>query len=252
MTTEAGRWTMSFNPGRDKRFRLVCFPHAGGSAGAVFPLVRAAPPGLEVVGVQYPGRQWRRTEPAATGIHGLARGAADALLAERELPTAVLGHSMGALVAFETVRLLEDERPGAVGHLFASGSRAPSCPAFEVRPERWSDERIIADLRALGGTGDQLIADEEGLRSALPALRDDYRALAGYRSPPGARVRAPLTVLVGRDDPRAGPEHTPGWQRHTDAAFDFRVFPGGHFFLNENAAELLELVRRSLVVPQRP
>ncbi|MEE1805531.1 thioesterase II family protein [Streptomyces sp. BE133] len=243
MTIDAGRWTMSFNPGPESRFRLVCFPHAGGSAGSFFPLVRAAPPGLEVVGVQYPGRQWRRTEPAVADIHLLARGAADALLAERDLPTAVLGHSMGALVAFETVRLLEEKRPGAVTHLFASGSRAPSCHTDEARPARWSDERIIAELRGLGGTGDRLISDEEGLRSALPALRDDYRALAAYRPAPGARVGVPLTVLVGREDPKAGPEHAADWQPHTDAAFDFRVFPGGHFFLNENVAELLDLVR---------
>ncbi|MFE9664866.1 alpha/beta fold hydrolase [Streptomyces sp. NPDC005955] len=252
MSTDARGWTMSFNPGRDARFRLVCFPHAGGSAGSFFPLVRAAPPGLEVVGVQYPGRQWRRTEPAVTDIHALARGAADALLAERDLPTAVLGHSMGALVAFETVRLWQQERPGAVGHLFASGSRAPSRPREEDRRARWTDERIIAELRALGGTGDRLISDREALQQALPALRDDYRALAAYRPSPGARVKVPLTVLVGREDPKAGPEHAAHWRPHTDAAFEFRVLPGGHFFLDENAAELLDLVQFSLVMPPHP
>ncbi|MEU1014588.1 alpha/beta fold hydrolase [Streptomyces sp. NPDC005898] len=252
MSTDVGAWTMSFNPGRDARARLVCFPHAGGSAGAFFPLARAAPPGLEVIGVQYPGRQWRRTEAAVTDLHGLARGAADALLAERALPTAFLGHSMGALVAFETVRLLERERPGAVGHLFASGSRAPSRPREEDRRTRWTDERIIAEMRALGGTGDRLIADQEALRQALPALRDDYRALAAYRCPPGARVGVPLTVLVGREDPKAGPEHAVDWQPHTRAAFAFRAFPGAHFFLAENATELLDLVQNSLVAPQFP
>ncbi|MGC9440544.1 thioesterase II family protein [Streptomyces sp. WG5] len=252
MSTDAGGWTMSFNPGRDARFRLVCFPHAGGSAGSFFPLARAAPPGLEVVGVQYPGRQWRRTEPAVTDIRGLARGAADALLAERDLPTAVLGHSMGALVAFETVRLVQRERPGAVGHLFASGSRAPSRPREEDQRARWTDERIIAELGVLGGTGDRLISDREALRQALPALRDDYRALAAYRPAPGARVTVPLTVLVGREDPKAGPEHAVDWQPHTGADFAFRVFPGGHFFLDENAAELLDLVQCSLVMPQHP
>ncbi|MFG2720669.1 thioesterase II family protein [Streptomyces sp. NPDC048416] len=252
MGAEVGGWTMSFNPGRDARFRLVCFPHAGGSAGSFFPLARAAPPGVEVVGVQYPGRQWRRTEPAVTDVHGLARGAADALLAEPELPTAVLGHSMGALVAFETVRLMQRERPGAIGHLFASGSRAPSRPREEERGARWTDERIIAELRVLGGTGDRLMSDDEALRQALPALRDDYRAMAAYRPSPGARVSVPLTVLVGREDPKAGPEHAAQWRPHTDAAFDVGVFPGGHFFLNENAAELLTLVQGSLVVPQHP
>ncbi|MFC8571765.1 thioesterase II family protein [Streptomyces sp. NPDC057245] len=252
MSTDAGGWTMSLNPGRDARFRLVCFPHAGGSAGSFFPLARAAPPGLEVVGVQYPGRQWRRREPAVTDIRGLARGVADALPAGRDLPTAVLGHSMGALVAFETVRLLQRERPGAVGHLFASGSRAPSRPREEDQRARWTDERIIAELGALGGTGDRLISDEEALGQALPALRDDYRALAAYRPSPGARVRVPLTVLVGRGDPKAGPDHAADWQPYTDAAFASKIFPGGHFFLDENAAELLELVQCSLVVTQHP
>ncbi|MER7756576.1 alpha/beta fold hydrolase [Kitasatospora sp. NPDC097643] len=245
-----GKWTMPFNPGRESRFRLVCFPHAGGSAGSFLSLAAAAPPGLEVVGVQYPGRQWRRAEPSATDLHALARGAADALAADPGLPTAVLGHSMGALVAFETVRLLEAERPGSVDRLFVSGSRAPSRPREAAGKRQWTDAELIAELRRLGGTDDRLLSDAPALAAAVAALRADYRVLADYRPAPGARAELPVTVLMGSADPTAGPEHAADWRQFSGGAFDVRVFPGGHFFLAENAAGLIRLVLDGLVVPK--
>ncbi|GAA2712183.1 MULTISPECIES: alpha/beta fold hydrolase [Streptomyces] len=233
--------------------RLVCFPHAGGSAGSVFPLSAAAPPELDVVAVQYPGRQWRRSEAAVGDLHGLARGAAEAVAALPPAPTAFLGHSMGALVAFETARLLESRHPGGVLHLFASGSRAPAHPRAEARRGTWSDEQIAAEVRRLGGTDAGMLPDDEALRMNLPALRDDYRALAAYACAPGAATGVPLTALVGREDPTTGPDDAARWRAHTTAAFGgVHVFPGGHFYLAAQADAVVRLVIERLAAVPRP
>ena len=57
-------WCRQYHPVSDAAMRLVCFPHAGGSASYYFP-VSAALSGaqIDVVAIQYPGRQDRRTEP---------------------------------------------------------------------------------------------------------------------------------------------------------------------------------------------
>jgi pyochelin biosynthetic protein PchC len=245
MSPYSGDWTTSFHTKEESRFRLICFPHAGGSAGAFFPLSAAAPASVEVVAVQYPGRQWRRSEPSLTDIHHLARGAADAVLTMNDLPTAFLGHSMGALVAFETVRLVEAEQPEKVAHLFASGSNAPSFPRAEARRRRrrrWSDEEMIGELRRLGGTGALVLADEEAVRMHLPALRDDYRALASYSCGPQVRTGVPIAVLVGRDDPTTSAAAADRWRSHTRSDFSVQEFPGGHFFVTEYPQEVLDTV----------
>src|SRR6059058_3650797 len=107
-----GTWLRRFGPVLDSGVRLICFPHAGGSASAYVPLARALAPEVEVLAVQYPGRQDRRHEPPIEDVNRLADLAADVLPTDSARPYALFGHSMGALVAYETaLRLSQDERP---------------------------------------------------------------------------------------------------------------------------------------------
>lgn len=96
----------------------------GISASYYHPVSRALT-GVEVFPVQYPGRQNRRAEPCIDTVHGLAARVAEQVATLADRPIALFGHSMGASVAFEVARLLEED--GIVlKHLFASGRRAPS------------------------------------------------------------------------------------------------------------------------------
>ncbi|RPK82116.1 Phenyloxazoline synthase MbtB [Streptomyces sp. ADI98-10] len=76
--TESSPWIRRYNPAADARVRLLCLPHAGGSASFYLPLSRELGPGIDVLTVQYPGRQDRRHEPCIDSITGLA----DALVEE--------------------------------------------------------------------------------------------------------------------------------------------------------------------------
>src|SRR5687768_17530164 len=76
----AGLWIRRYHPKPDASLRLVCLPHAGGSASYFFPVSRALTPKVEVLAVQYPGRQDRRAEPFVPTIDELADAVADVLL----------------------------------------------------------------------------------------------------------------------------------------------------------------------------
>src|SRR5947209_7015556 len=84
------------------RARLFCFPHAGGGASAFREWQGLARAGVEVCGVQPPGRENRFHEPALTDMAALAEQAAGALGPWLDVPFALFGHSLGALLAFET------------------------------------------------------------------------------------------------------------------------------------------------------
>jgi surfactin synthase thioesterase subunit len=241
-------WTTVFHPKPASEHRLVYFPHSGGSAGAAAPLSAAAPPEVEVVAIQYPGRQWRQSEPAAADIWELAGGAAHAILAMDGKRVTVFGHSLGAIAGFEAARLLEENQPGLVTRLFASGSGAPSRPRRLALSEDASDDDLIGELQRMGGTDQTMFADPEALRLVLPALRDDYRAMKSYLCPPDVRITAPITALLGMADPSTTHDEALGWSAHTHAAFDIRTFPGGHFYLNQNRQEVLDTV----LAPFRP
>lgn len=108
----ASNWVRRFHPARSgrlgpPRLRLLCLPHAGGSATFFFPLSAGLHPETEVLAVQYPGRQDRRKEPALRSIEDLAYAVTAEIADEGAAPLALFGHSTGAILAFETTRRLE-------------------------------------------------------------------------------------------------------------------------------------------------
>ncbi|MFF8716503.1 thioesterase II family protein [Streptomyces sp. NPDC015184] len=237
-------WFRNYRPAPDAPVRLVCLPHAGGSASFYFPVARELSPQVEVLAVQYPGRQDRRTEPAATDLEALADRIAEALGPWTDLPYALFGHSMGAVVGFEVARRMEAAGNGPV-ELFVSGRSAPSLD----RADAWypdTDEEVVAEIRKLDGTGGALLDDEETLRMILPALRADYRAVRGYRYRPGTALDCPVTAFTGDHDPKARIENVQAWVNHTSSGFGLRVLPGGHFFLVDEQEEVLRTVRERL------
>jgi surfactin synthase thioesterase subunit len=88
--------------------RLVCLAHAGGSAMLYRRWVQRLPRGVQVVLLELPGHGSRCRLPAHTEWLGLI----DMLLDEvtdqldDDVPFAVFGHSMGALVGFELIHAL--------------------------------------------------------------------------------------------------------------------------------------------------
>jgi surfactin synthase thioesterase subunit len=242
-------WISRFHPavpGSDPR-RLVCFPHAGGSASFYHPFSRALQPDIEVLAVQYPGRQERRAERPVSDLHELADQAAEALLPWVDGRTAFFGHSMGAVVAYEVALRLKAEHGVAPERLFVSGRRAPSVHRPLPDPvHRRDDAGVIAELTRLSGTDAALLSDPEVVQMIMPAMRGDYQAIETYEPRPGLPLDCPVTALVGDRDPQVEPAEARVWAEHTTGAFDAQVFPGGHFYLVAEQRAVISAVRDRL------
>jgi pyochelin biosynthetic protein PchC len=231
--TDSPTWFRRFHPAAPGAPRLVCFPHAGGAASYYHPLSATLAPAVDVLAVQYPGRQDRHAEPMVDDLFVLADRLADVLAAEVAGPTAFFGHSMGASLAFEVARRLG---PGLLG-LFVSGRRAPSEFREGPVPER-SDDELLADVRRIGGTDPRVLAHPELLRLVLPVLRNDYKAAQSYHYRPGPDVGCPVFALFGDSDPRVTEAEARQWAAHTSGFFELKSFPGGHFYLNDHLEEV--------------
>ncbi|WP_346345455.1 alpha/beta fold hydrolase [Streptomyces sp. SID5643] len=236
-------WLRRFRPVADPALRLVCLPHAGGSASAFLPLTRLLPESVEVLAVQYPGRQDRRLEPFVDTVDALVAHIVAALPPWLDRPVALFGHSLGSLVAFETARHLEQQAPEAeVAHLFVSGRVAPTVP-LRTTMHLVSDDKLVARLAELQGTDPRVLADQEVLRLALPAIRNDYRAADNYTWRPGAPLACPITVLTGSEDPHVPADGARAWHQLTTGATAFHSFPGGHFYLTEHAEAVCRTIQ---------
>jgi surfactin synthase thioesterase subunit len=250
MTAPDPRWIRRYHPGPAADVTLVCLPHAGGSASFFYPVSAALAGPIDVVAVQYPGRQDRHEEPQVDSVAALAEAVAEQVATLGSRPVALFGHSMGALVGYETAKLLERAGRAPV-HLFASGRRAPST----ARPEAihlLDDDGLVAHVQQLDGdTGvADALADPDVRAMALPALRADYRAVETYPVTSGPPLRCPITVLTGRDDPVVSAAEAAAWDDHTLGGFECLTFPGRHFFVaTHRDAILTEIKTRLARVP---
>lgn len=239
-------WFRRFGAASDGAVKLVCFPHAGGAASSFLPLSRALSGRLDVLAVQYPGRQDRRREEPFDRIDLLAEALAEEVRPLTGEPYAFFGHSMGALVAYETLRRLGRDGLPAPLHLFVSGRGAP-VPRPSVHDMLDSDAEVLAAVRGLGGTGVGVLDDPELRAMVMPALRADYRALGAYRWSAAEPLSVPVTALIGDSDPVVTVDEAAAWHDRTTGDFGLRVFTGGHFYLDAHLRDVADLVATGLL-----
>ncbi|WP_342322566.1 alpha/beta fold hydrolase [Kosakonia sp. BYX6] len=208
---------------------VVVFPHAGGSprfyahwAGA---LTR-----YQFWGVTYPGRDARLGDATPATLQALALACAcelDSLL-DNAAPALLIGHSMGAWVAWETARCLEQMTPQRPLMTVVSGQNPPDCPP-NTHLYLEDDAALIADINRQNPANRALWENPELCQLFLPAVRNDYWLLETYRVEPG--TVADLTVVYGEDDREIDTAAVARWRQASRCVFRSRVLLGGHFYL---------------------
>jgi surfactin synthase thioesterase subunit len=227
--TPYATWLQCATPRPDAPRRLVCFPHAGGSA-SFFSDWGKRLQDCEVHAVRYPGRAERIGEPAPSDLKILACDIADAVERIADRPVLLFGHSMGAVVALETARFLE-ARDVRVAHLFASGSRNGHRPISDLpagEDDDDDDDAVASRLVSLGGTQRDIAGDSVFRDLVLPYVRSDTRMFHRYAMRPEPRLRCGITTVVGDAD---GDADRRPWRELTMSGLDERSASGGHFFL---------------------
>jgi surfactin synthase thioesterase subunit len=212
------------------RLRLICLPHAGGTAAAYRGWSSLLPPDIEVLTVRYPGRQERFGEPCIESMDDLADSVIAALRPFLGTPLALFGHSMGAAVAYEIAARLQ-MRHGVRADLVAvSGRVAPQhVPASTIHLQ--DDETLVAEVRRMGGRHSAVFDHRELWELVLPPLRADYRLIENYRPEPLVQLRSPLVAYAGVGDPSFQEAGMRAWAELTTGQFELQVFPGDHFYL---------------------
>ncbi|MGY2061370.1 thioesterase II family protein, partial [Nocardia gipuzkoensis] len=162
----------------------------------------------------------------------------------RGRPLTVFGHSMGAMVGFELVRAAE--AAGVEVRLLAASAAVAPMRAEDLPPHPSEDEQILDHLGRLEGTGAEVLASREVMRMALPVVKADYRAFDAYTCAPDVKVRARIHALGGAEDPYVTPRDLYAWAAHSDRELEVTVFDGGHFYLNDNVAGIVELLAPEL------
>lgn len=243
----ASPWIRRPRPRPEAEARLLCVPHAGAGPSFFARWVSELPAAVEVCLVHLPGRESRLAEPPLDDIELIAERVAREARSLLELPFALLGHSMGAIVAFEVAHRIEPR------HLIASASAPPHRTDLEPPVGHLPDEEFLAAVHAsYAGIPDVLWRDPAALRPLLPSLRADFTAFERYRWRERPALRCPISVLGGADDRSVPAEALSGWCELTTGGCRVRVFEGDHFYLVSARAAVQRFVCELLGVGAEP
>jgi surfactin synthase thioesterase subunit len=89
------------------------------------------------------------------------------------------------------------------------------------------------------------------LRVVLPPLEADAELYRGYAYQEDEPLSVPIRAYGGALDPHVTREQLEAWRAQTSGSFELRLFPGGHFYLREHQAELLDALGGELAQTAR-
>ncbi|MDP7735898.1 thioesterase II family protein [Mycobacterium paragordonae] len=233
-----GSSTNSNNGGNSDKPTLYIFPHAGGTAKDYVPFSREFSGNISRIAVKYPGQGDGTGLPPLSSIPGLA----DEIFAmmkpsaRPDVPVAFFGHSMGGMLAFE-VALRFQSAGYKVLAFFVSACSAPGHIRYK-QIQGMSDNEMLNLVAQMTGMNPEFFNDEEFLVGVLPTLRA-ARAIAGYDSPPEAKLACPIYGFIGDKDWISTQDDMAPWGDRTTSEFALRVFTGDHFYVNANLPELV-------------
>ena len=170
----------------------------------------------------------------------LSRIVAQELLPYLDKPFVFFGHSMGALLCFETARNLRRENQRQPAHLFISATEAPHRRSREESFSGLPKSALIEKLHEFGGAPVEVLQNDELLELMLPTVRADFELCEKYEYLSESPLEYPMTIYGGLEDHKVEAERLAAWREMTVGACEIRMFPGGHFYFNSSQPIFLQ------------
>jgi len=227
---------------------LYCLPYAGGNKYSYRKFEEAAPSFIKIVPLEYPGRGARMGEPLITDLNRIVNDLYNQVkktIDQKEY--AIYGHSMGGLAACLLAKKLKAHKHTMPQHLFVTGTTAPSAPSRgEKKRHLLGKKEFIDEIKALDGSPQEILDNEELLNFFEPILRADFTATENYCYEENSQLDIPITVITGTEEDMKM-EDVRLWQEETSLTVDFRQMPGKHFFILKYAREILGIMEKKLL-----
>ena len=241
------KWLPFKKPSERADLRIFAFPYAGGGASSLCKLSQQMPASIELCPVQLPGREGRLAEPPVTELTVLGEMLVSALGEFLQRPYALLGYSMGAIVALEFASSIMRHGLPAPTHFFACARGGPRTRPRWDHSESPTDQELISRLVELGGTTAEVIENNELLSIFLPILRADFALNSSYAWR-DFKLECPVTVIGGLDDSAVTMECLQNWSEVSRAPCRKKMLRGGHFFVQERPAEFAAAIASAVIV----
>lgn len=242
--------------------KLIILPHAGGASHAYQRFAHILPEEIALFFHDYPGHGRRSSEPLPKTMDDLLEDLLEQAGAtgffQDEIPWAIFGHSMGALVAHGAIQKRIKEGLSAPAAFFASGARPPSqllVSRSEPVPGTASPKLVStlpgdlfwSKMAGYGGIPRELI-ENPGIQDYFESLlRADFSAIETHL-PDIAPIDVPLHIFYGTRD-RHVVSCLDGWVSASASQIRFHPFDGSHFFVFDHLDRIGEIIGQAFILP---
>lgn len=217
--------------------QLFIFPHAGGSEVSYVPIEKELLPVVETSTICYAGRGRRIHEPFLKDMKAMAMDCMEIVQKKRneQLPLVFLGHSLGSLIAFETMNCMRRYDMDLPELVFFSGRKGPAVIMENTDRSSLSDEDLLTCLSRMGGIPEYFLRHPDFLSFYLPIIRNDLRLNDTYTYQQCEPFDLPFVIMNGTEDENVGPDPALSWKEHTTAACYQEWLEGNHFYFSDTA-----------------
>ena len=263
-----GSWLIVAQPRPHPRFRLFCFPFAGGGSAIYRTWPESLDTAIEVVAIEPPGRLGRIEERPISDVNEFVDKLVFEMKGLLDRPFAFFGHCLGGLTMYETARRLINSSDHRPCHLFVSGARPPD----QIENSGPFEERLTRDLMNLAEfrinvppfaqpddvfsevirhfniqATDQLLDNPELRSIMLPVIRAEFRMASNYVYESEPPWDIPITCFAAQDDPYVSRRHALAWGYFTDARLQVHIREGAHFAVVDDAAFIQSVINNELL-----
>ena len=219
--------------------KMFCLVHAGGFAmrydAMADMMAKKSNDGITLIPLEYAGRGKKYGQPFYSTFDELTHSMSEeiaGMLGPSE-PYCLFGHSMGAYAAIETAYQMQKVHHNAPVMTILSGAASPYVAAKQE--VGMSNEEMIAYLRDIGGTEENVLKNRIFETELLPILQADLDTLRTYRfAHEGELLPSYIVATYGQEDPAYRIGQVEDWKTVVGKDVVMQTFPGDHFYFEKD------------------
>ena len=236
-------WFKIYNSSPQPKLRLFCFPYAGGSAQIFSEWPDKLPKSVDLFAIQSPGRGRRFSEPPIGCLQSKVQILHKEILPYTDVPYIFIGHSNGALLAYELARELQKSGNCNLKHIVISAKRAPHLPATKEPIHNLEQQQFLEKLKEYDFTPDEVLENEELMELFSPMLRADFSLSETHSFDKSLQLDANASLLWGNQDEDVPLNDILAWNDLISGNTNLIEFNGGHFFITKSQDLFLQEIR---------